>query len=165
VAAEFQQHDVDATMRTMVARPHLLHLPTLTGGEGAAEVRRFYRRHFIPDLPPDVRIDLISRTVDRERLVDEFILEFTHDRVMDFLLPGIAPTGKKVSLPTIAVIGIHSGKIAYEHIYWDQASALVQVGALAPGRLPIVGAEASRRLQRATRGADRVVVPPASARD
>lgn len=152
MAAEFEQHDVDATMRTMVGHPHLLHLPTLAGGDGRAEVRRFYRRHFIPDLPSDARIERISRTVDRERLVDEFILEFTHDRVMDFLLPGLAPTGKEVSLPMIAVIGIRSGRIAYEHIYWDQASALVQVGAIDPGRLPIVGAEASRRLRRATRG-------------
>jgi len=146
-AAEFAAHDVDATMRTMTARPHNLHLPTLAGGANRSEIRAFYTHHFIPHLPDDIRLDLLSRTVDADRVVDEFILEFTHDRVMDFIFPGIAPTGRKVSLPTVAIVGLRDGRVDYEHIYWDQASALRQIGKLdAPG-LPVVGSEASERLR------------------
>ncbi|MHB1931493.1 MAG: nuclear transport factor 2 family protein [Thermoplasmata archaeon] len=149
--AEFAAHDVDATMRTMTARPHNLHLPTLAGGATRAEIRAFYTDHFIPCLPDDIRLDLLSRTVTPDRVVDEFILEFTHDRVMDFIFPGIAPTGRPVSLPTVAIVGVKDGRVDYEHIYWDQASALRQIGKLdAPG-LPVVGAEASERLRRLLR--------------
>ncbi len=149
--AEFAAHDVDATMRTMTARPHNLHLPTLAGGATRSEIRAFYTHHFIPHLPDDIRLELLSRTVDSDRVVDEFILEFTHDRVMDFIFPGIAPTGRPVSLPTVAIVGLKDGRVDYEHIYWDQASALQQIGKLdAPG-LPIVGSEASERLRRLVR--------------
>ena len=145
--AEFAAHDVDATMRTMTARPHNLHLPTLAGGANRSEIRAFYTHHFIPHLPDDIRLELLSRTVDADRVVDEFILEFTHDRVMDFIFPGIAPTGRKVSLPTVAIVGLRDGRVDYEHIYWDQASALRQIGKLdAPG-LPVVGSAASERLR------------------
>ncbi len=138
-------------MRTMTARPHNLHLPTLAGGATRAEIRAFYTDHFIPHLPDDIRLDLLSRTVTPDRVVDEFILEFTHDRVMDFIFPGIAPTGRPVSLPTVAIVGVKDGRIDFEHIYWDQASALRQIGKLdAPG-LPVVGAEASERLRRLLR--------------
>ena len=149
--AEFVAHDVDATMRTMTARPHNLHLPTLAGGASRSEIRTFYRRHFIPDLPDDIRLELLSRTVDRDRVVDEFILEFTHDRPMGFIFPGIAPTGRWVSLPTVAIVGLKDGRVDYEHIYWDQASALRQIGKLDARGLPVVGSEASERLRQLLR--------------
>jgi carboxymethylenebutenolidase len=138
-------------MRTMTARPHNLHLPTLAGGASRSEIRTFYRRHFIPDLPDDIRLELLSRTVDRDRVVDEFILEFTHDRPMDFIFPGIAPTGRWVSLPTVAIVGLKDGRVDYEHIYWDQASALRQIGKLDARGLPVVGSEASERLRQLLR--------------
>ncbi|EQD78561.1 dienelactone hydrolase [mine drainage metagenome] len=135
-------------MRTMTARPHNLHLPTLAGGANRSQIRAFYTHHFIPHLPDDIRLELLSRTVAPDRVVDEFILEFTHDRVMDFIFPGLPPTGRPVSLPTVAIVGLKDGRVDYEHIYWDQASALRQIGRLdAPG-LPVVGAEASERLRR-----------------
>ena len=137
-------------MRTMTARPHNLHLPTLAGGAGRSEIRSFYAHHFIPPLPDDIRLELISRTVSPERVVDEFILEFTHDRVMDFIFPGIAPTFRPVSLPTVAIVGLKDGRVDYEHIYWDQASALRQIGKLSASGRPIVGSEASERLRRLT---------------
>ena len=62
------------------------------------------------------------------------------------MLPGVAPTGRKVLIPTVVVMGFESGKVAYEHIYWDQASVLVQVGLLDPAALPVAGAEQAERL-------------------
>jgi hypothetical protein len=88
-----------------------------------------------------VQITPISRTVGQGRIIDEFIVSFTHDVEMPALLPGIAPTGRKVTLPHVVVMGIVNGKVAQEHIYWDQASLLVQVGLLDPAKLPVVGAE------------------------
>ncbi len=146
VRHEFVDRDVDATMRTMVAEPYLIHLPTLTGGVGAAEVRRFYERYFVGKWPADTKVERVSRTVGRDQVVDELILSFTHDVRLEFMLPGIKPTGKHVELPTVVVMKFEDGKIAHEHIYWDQASLLVQVGLLNPKTVPAVGVEQARKL-------------------
>ena len=146
VRHEFVDHDVDATMRTMVAEPYLLHLPTLTGGVGAAEVRGFYERYFVGKWPADTKVKRVSRTVGRDQVVDELIVSFTHDVPLDFMLPGIKPTGKHVELPHVVVMKFEDGKIAHEHIYWDQASLLVQVGLLDPKTIPAVGVEQARKL-------------------
>jgi carboxymethylenebutenolidase len=74
------------------------------------------------------------------------IFSFTHDREMPALLPGIKPTGRKVVIPFVVVAGFEGDKIAYERIYWDQASVLAQVGALDKGTLPVTGAEQAARL-------------------
>ena len=90
-------------------------MPTLTGGTGYEEVRRFYKYHFIPGWPPDVEVTPISLTVGQGRIVDEqLIVGFTHDREMDAILPGINPTGRWVEL-LHAVVGLKDGKVAYEH--------------------------------------------------
>ena len=146
VSDEFRLKDAEATMHTMATEPYLTHVPTLTGGTGYEEVRRFYKYHFIPGWPPDVEVTLISRTVGQGRVVDELIVGFTHDREMDAILPGIKPTGRWVELPHAVVVGLEDGKVAYEHIYWDQGSALYQLGLLPEG-LPVVGAEAAQRLR------------------
>ena len=146
VANEFESKDLDATMATMVAEPTVTHVPTLAGGVGADEVRRFYGAHFIGTWPDDVNIVLVSRTVGSDRVVDEMIMEFTHDRVMDTFLPGLAPTGRPVRLPVVVVAGFAGGKVASEHIYWDQASLLVQVGVLDGLALPVVGAGQAAKL-------------------
>jgi len=146
VKHEFVDRDVDATMRTMVAEPYLLHLSTLTGGVGAAEVRRFYERYFVGKWPADTKVERVSRTVGWDQVVDELILSFTHDVPLEFMLPGIKPTGKHVELPTVVVMKFENGKIAHEHIYWDQASLLVQVGLLDPKAVPAVGVEQARKL-------------------
>jgi carboxymethylenebutenolidase len=144
--AEFQDHDACAACDTMVERPYLNHVPVLTGGVGRKQIEHFYGRYFIPGMPPDAETELISRTVGYDRIVDEFILRFTHTTQMDFLLPGVPPTGKRVELVTVAVIQFQDGKIHHEHIHWDQASALVQVGLLDPAKLPVSGAEAARKM-------------------
>ena len=133
-------------MATMVDQPSVTHLPTLAGGVGAAAVRRFYGDHFIGHWPEDVAIIQVSRTVGTDRVVDEMVMHFTHDRVMDTFLPGVAPTGKPVRLPVVVVAGFEHGKVAYERIYWDQASLLVQVGALDPSDLPVSGDEQAAKL-------------------
>lgn len=147
VKHEFVEHDVEATMRTMVAEPYVHNVPTLTGGFGGAGVRRFYTDHFVGKMPADTKVVSVSRTVGENQVVDELILSFTHDVVVDFMLPGIPPTGKFVELPHVVVMRFEGGKIAHEHIYWDQASLLVQVGLLDPKHVPAVGAEQARRIR------------------
>ena len=146
VRAEFVECSVDATMATMTEAPYVTHVPVLTGGHGRDEVQAFYTAWFVGRWPADTQVTQLSRTVGQGRVIDELVVSFTHDVEMPALLPGIAPTGRKVILPHVVLMGIVDGKVAYEHIYWDQASLLVQVGLLDPAALPVVGAgcQASR---------------------
>ena len=148
IECEFEQHDVDATMKTMVREPYVHHVPMLTGGVGYDEVYNFYKNHFIGKMPDDIKIEHISRTVGKDQVVDELILKFTHDKQIDYMLPGIAPTGKYVELPHVVVMKFRGDKILHEHIYWDQASLLAQIGLLDSKNLPIKGIEQSTRLQK-----------------
>lgn len=141
VAAEFVDLDLDATMATMSADPYVYHLPAMTGGVGSEAVRQFYGDHFIGKWPRDVEITPVSRTVGERQVVDELVLSFTHDVEMPQLLPGVAPTGRNVRLAFCVVVGFEDGKVHHEHIYWDQASLLAQVGLLDPAQLPVTGAE------------------------
>lgn len=147
VKHEFVEHDVDATMRTMTPNPDLLHLPTLAGGRGVDQVRGFYGTYFVGKWPADTKVEPVSRTVGREQVVDELLVSFTHDIRLDFMLPGIPPTGKHVEMPVVVVMKFSGGKIAYEHIYWDQASLLVQIGLLDAKLLPAIGVEQAKALR------------------
>ena len=147
VTHEFVDKTVDATMQTMTAEPYLLHLPTLTGGEGHQAVRRFYEEVFVGKWPADTKVVRLSRTVGSEQVVDELLISFTHDVPMEFMLPGVAPTGKTVELPTVVVIKFEEEKIAHEHIYWDQGSLLAQVGLLDPTLVPVIGAQQADALR------------------
>jgi carboxymethylenebutenolidase len=160
VRAEFVEGSVDATMATMTDEPYVTHVPLMTGGYGRDEVRQFYAAWFIGRWPADVEITSISRTVGQGRVIDEIIVSFTHDVEMPALLPGIVPTGRKVSLPHVVVMGIVDGKVAYEHIYWDQASLLVQVGLLDPAKLPVVGAEQADKLRDPTLPSNELIHRP-----
>jgi carboxymethylenebutenolidase len=148
---EFKYHDAAGTMATMVDRPYVNHVPTMTGGVGQQELHRFYKNHFIPKLPADLKFVPVSRTVGSDRVVDEFLLCFTHDVEIDFLLPGIAPTGKYVEIPTVAIVQFRGGRLVHEHIHWDQATALVQLGLLDPKDLPTAGRETAEKLVDETR--------------
>jgi carboxymethylenebutenolidase len=148
IAREFADFDVDATMETMVAEPYVHCVATLAGGFGGREVRRFYSEHFINQIPKDAKVTPISRTIGKDQVVDELIVSFTHNTQWDYLLPGIPPTGKKVELPHVVVMRFKNGKVAHEHVWWDQASLLVQVGLLDPAKLPVVGLEQARTLLR-----------------
>ena len=147
IKCEFQDHDVDATMKTMVKEPYVHHVPMMTGGRGYDDVYNFYKNHFVGKMPDDIKVERISRTVGKDQVVDELILKFTHDREIDYLIPGIAPTGKYVELPHVVVMKFVGNKIAHEHIYWDQASLLAQIGLLDANALPVRGVEQSRKLQ------------------
>lgn len=142
---EFDTRDVDATMATMVAEPYVNHIPTMTGGVGHDQLKRFYKYHFIGVNPPDFQLTPISRTVGEDSLVDEFVVSFTHTTEVDWMLPGILPTGRRVEVPTVAVVRFAGEKLICEHIYWDQATVLVQIGLLDPQGLPIAGLETARK--------------------
>ncbi len=146
LACEFATKDHAAALETMVERPYVNHIPTLTGGTGRDDLARFYKYHFIPRNCPDTHMVPISRTVGVDKIVDEFLFCFTHTQEVDWLLPGVAPTGKPVELPMIAIVNFRGDLICHEHIYWDQASALVQVGALNPTGLPVAGREAAAKV-------------------
>jgi carboxymethylenebutenolidase len=146
VAFEFVAKDLDATMETMIPSPHVTHVPTLAGGVGGEDVRRFYGSHFIGHWPEDARITRISRTVGDACVVDEMVMHFTHDVVVDAFLPGVAPTGQPVQLPVVVVAGFEGDKIAFERIYWDQASLLAQIGLLDTTSLPVCGVEQAAKV-------------------
>jgi carboxymethylenebutenolidase len=145
-AAEFETRDIEATMATMAATPHVTHVPTMTGGSGREAVRRFYTSWFIGRWPKDTEIIQVSRTEGETRVVDEVVISFTHDCEMPALLPGIAPTGRKVVIPFVVVVGFEGDKISFERIYWDQASMLAQLGLLDASTLPVTGAEQAARV-------------------
>ena len=134
-------------MKTMVKEPYVHHIPTLTGGVGYDGVYNFYKNDFVGKMPDDTKIVRVSRTVGKDQVVDELIISFTHDREIKIMLPGIPPTGKYVELPLVVVMKINSdNKIAHEHIYWDQASLLAQIGLLDTKTLPVYGIEQTRKL-------------------
>jgi carboxymethylenebutenolidase len=144
--AEFETRDIEATMATMGERPHVTHVPTMTGGSGRDAVRRFYETWFIGRWPKDTVVTPISRTVDESQLVDEVMISFTHDCDMPAILPGVKPTGRKVSIPFVVVVGCKDGKVQFERIYWDQASLLAQIGLIDKTNLPVSGLEQAARL-------------------
>ena len=151
VAAE----TADEMMSTMVPEPYVNHIPTLAGGVGYKELHRFYRDHFLPGHPPSLRMRLVSRTIGTDRVVDEMYVSFRHTQEVPWMLPGIQPTNKEVEVALVAIVCIRGGKLCYEHIYWDQATVLAQIGLidpkLAPGgkppqMLPVVGKEGARKI-------------------
>jgi carboxymethylenebutenolidase len=143
---EFGTRNVDDTMGTMVDQPYVNHIPTMTGGVGYKDLHAFYTNHFVNSNPPDTSLVPISRTVGATQVVDEMLFSFTHTTEIPWMLPGVAPTGKRVEVPLLAVIKFRGDKLYHEHIYWDQASVLVQVGLLDPALLPVAGVETARKL-------------------
>src|SRR5947207_235646 len=146
VQDEFSTRNVEDTLATMVEDAYVNHIPVLTGGVGKDELREFYSKRFIPQMPPDTEMTPVSRTIGEDQLVDEMVFKFTHSIRMDWMLPGIPPTGKRVEIPLVAIVRFKDGKLAHEHIYWDQASVLVQIGLLDPAKLPVAGIESARKV-------------------
>lgn len=146
ISFEFSSRDVALTIETMVEDAYVNHVPVMTGGYGHDALRRFYAHDFIPLMPADTSIKLVSRTLGQDQLVDEMIFSFTHTEEMPWMLPGIAPTHRHVDIPLVVVVGFRDGKLAHERIYWDQASVLKQIGLLTDPSLPVFGAETARKL-------------------
>jgi len=139
--------DLDTTMATMTDNPHLYNLATPMGGRGHSGVHAFYHDHLVGKFfPPDVTMTPVSRTVGETQIVDELVIGFTHTMEMEWMIPGVAPTGRPVRVAFAVIVGFEDGKITHEHIYWDQATVLVQLGLLNPEGLPVVGAESAGRL-------------------
>lgn len=154
MVALFQKHvdaelagDLEVTMATMTDDPHLINVAVNVGGFGREGVRAFYRDRLVGKFfPPDVTMTNVSRTVGSDQLVEEVAISFTHTKPIEWLLPGVPPTGRKVEMVVVVVVGFKDGKISHEHIYWDQAGVLVQVGLLDPAGLPVAGAENARKI-------------------
>jgi carboxymethylenebutenolidase len=146
IGHEFSTRDVSSTIATMVEDAYVNHVPVMTGGYGHEALRRFYREDFISPMPADTAIQLVSRTLGQDQLVDEIIFSFTHTEEMPWMLPGVAPTHRHVEIPLVVVVGFREGKLAHERIYWDQASVLKQIGLLTDPSLPVFGAETAHKL-------------------
>jgi carboxymethylenebutenolidase len=143
---EFVTRDTEATLRTMVDDAYVNHVPVMTGGRGKEALRAFYSQDFIPKMPPDTTLIPVSRTVGENQLVDEMIFCFTHTEEMPWMLPGVAPTNRPVKIPLVVIVKFRDGKLAHEHIYWDQASVLKQIGLLTDPSLPVFGVETAERV-------------------
>src|ERR1700724_1289367 len=143
---EFATRDTQATLDTMVDDAYVNHIPVMTGAHGKDALRCFYSSDFIPKMPPDTKLTPVSRTVGTDQLVDEIVFSFTHTQEMPWMLPGIAPTNRKVEVALVAIVRFRDGKLAHEHIYWDQASVLKQIGLLEDPKLPVFGAETAHKV-------------------
>jgi carboxymethylenebutenolidase len=146
VKYEFATRNTDDTIETMVADAYVNHVPVMTGGVGHDELREFYSQRFIPQMPPDTGMTPVSRTIGVDRVVDEMVFEFTHTIKMDWMLPGIEPTGKHVRVALVVIVHFRDGKLAHEHIYWDQASVLAQLGLIDAAKLPVAGVESAEKV-------------------
>jgi carboxymethylenebutenolidase len=146
ISYEFSTRDVSSTIATMVEDAYVNHVPVMTGGYGHEALRRFYKEDFISPMPADTSIQLVSRTLGHDQLVDEIIFSFTHTEEMPWMLPGVPPTHRHVDVPLVVVVGFRDGKLAHERIYWDQASVLKQIGLLTDPSLPVFGAETAHKL-------------------
>ena len=146
VRYEFSTRNTEDTLATMVEDAYVNHIPVLTGGVGRDELREFYSKRFIPQMPPDTEMTPVSRTIGEDQIVDEMVFKFTHSIPMDWMLPGIPPTGKRVEVPLVAIVRFRDGKLAHEHIYWDQASVLVQIGLIDAANLPVAGVESAHKV-------------------
>lgn len=146
--------------------PHVTYIPTLTGGVGSEELTRFYSEFFVSCNPSSMKLTLLSRTIGADRVVDELYVAFKHTQQMPWILPALPPTNKRVEIIVVSIVTLRGGKLYHEHVYWDQASVLAQVGLLDPKlvpkeasekgveRLPVVGREAARRVLRGYDGDD-----------
>ncbi len=144
--------DLEQTMATMGPEPHLNHVPVRAGGSGRAGVHAFYANHLVGKFfPPDVEFVNVSRTEDSLQMVDELLVRFTHTQTIDWMLPGVNPTGRFVQIPMVVIVRADNGLVTHEHIYWDQASVLVQIGLIDAQLLPVTGAEQAEQIADPTR--------------
>jgi carboxymethylenebutenolidase len=130
LAGEFTTKDVEATLATMVDDASVNHVPVNTGGRGKDELRAFYRDVFIPSWPDDLEMIPVNRIVGENQLMDELHLTFTHSKPMNWFLPNVPPTHRRVDIDIVVVVQFRGDKLSCERIYWDHATVLRQVGLL-----------------------------------
>jgi carboxymethylenebutenolidase len=128
--AEFVLKDADAALATMTDNPYVVAIPSGTGGVGRIAVREFYANQFLPSIPPDFELASLSQTFGDNRIVEEFVVRFTHTLKMEWMLPQVPVTGREAEFVLIGVVTFRDGKISHEHIRWDQTTVLSQLGVL-----------------------------------
>jgi carboxymethylenebutenolidase len=143
---EFVHKSPSAALKTMTDNPRVTIVPTMIGGKGTAELRDFYARHFLNQIPPDMEVISVSRTTGQNRIVDELVMKFTHTMQMDWLLPGISPTGKRIEVALAVIVSMEGDRIAAENLYYDNATVLKQAGLITDPKLPILGAEHAQNM-------------------
>ncbi|HEX8698103.1 MAG TPA: ester cyclase [Myxococcaceae bacterium] len=144
--AEFGHKSPEEALATMTGNPRVTIMPTMIGGKGTEELRNFYAKHFLNQLPPDIEVVPISRTIGQGRAVDEMVIRFTHTVQMDWVLPGIPPTGKRIEFAMVVVVQTEGDRIASENLYWDNATILRQAGLITDPKLPVLGAESAQNM-------------------
>ncbi|KAI8932717.1 hypothetical protein NX059_010209 [Plenodomus lindquistii] len=157
---KYRGKNVEKILDTYVKHPtpYLNFTPTMTGGHGIPDLRRFYKDYFFAHSPPTMHMRLISRTIGTDRIVDELYIQFKHTCQMPWILPGVTPTNEKVEIIVVSIVAFRAGKVWCERVYWDQASVLFQVGLLDPEEvpeeakkgglemLPVSGSESARKV-------------------
>ena len=144
--AEFTHKSPEEALSTMTGNPRVTIVPTMVGGRGTEELHDFYAQHFLNQLPPDLEVTSVSRTVGASRVVDELVIRFTHTVQMDWVMPGVPPTGKRIEFAMVVVVYTEGDKISAENLYWDSATILKQAGLLPDSKLPVLGAESARNM-------------------
>src|SRR5215475_3212021 len=125
--AKFELKDADAVLETMTDDPHVFCVPSGRGGAGKEGVHEFYAHQFLPNIPPDLELLPISEIFAEEHLITEYVMKFTHTLRMEWMLPGVPPTGRRAELLLVAIVRFENGKIASKHVYWDSAVLLFQL--------------------------------------
>ena len=143
--SEFAAKSTEEALATMTATPRVNVVPLMVGALNAEDLKNFYSNRFLNQLPPDIETVPVSRTVGQDRVVDEMVLRFTHSIRMDWILPGVPPTNRRIEVPMVVIVQFDKGKIAHEHLYWDMGSIMLQAG-LIEASLPVRGADSARQV-------------------
>jgi carboxymethylenebutenolidase len=144
--SEFAHKSPEEALATMTNTPRVTIVPTMIGGKGKEELRNFYAKHFLNQLPPDIEVTSVSRTIGATRIVDELVIRFTHTLQMDWVLPGVPPTGKRIEFAMVVVVYTEGDRISAENLYWDSATIMHQAGLLTDPKLPVLGPESARNM-------------------
>jgi carboxymethylenebutenolidase len=144
--SEFVMRDAAGALKTMSENPYVLMVPIAVGGQGRDGVFDYYSSQFLAQLPADLAAAPISQIIAADTIVEEAVFSFTHDQVMDWMIPGVPTTGKRVEVAVTGVVKFENGLIASEHLYWDHASVLAQLGMIDRSKVPVQGAESARTL-------------------
>lgn len=128
--------DLDAAFALLTEDAAVVHLPAGTGASGPA-LRRHLAEDVLPHLPADLAFKRLSRTTDKVRVVDETVVGFTHDRELPWLLPGVAPTGRRAEVLAISVTTFRHSRLnahrtesllSARRTLWDHQGLVDQLG-------------------------------------
>jgi len=114
----------------------------MAGGFGNAGRKEFYQDKLVGEIfstgyGDDASLPDCGRDTDCGRISDS-LLSHSSNRFQPALRP---PTRKCVEMAVAVIVGFKDGKISHEHIYWNQACLLVQIGLIDPRGLAVTGVE------------------------